>query len=43
MAKILKDKLLAEGYDVLMIRESDDVQLDNVARTVIEMCIRDRR
>ena len=35
MAKILKDKLLAEGYDVLMIRESDDVQLDNVARTVI--------
>lgn len=35
MAKILKDKLLAAGYDVLMIRESDDVQLDNVARTVI--------
>ena len=31
----LKDKLLAAGYDVLMIRESDDVQLDNVARTVI--------
>lgn len=35
MAKKLKDKLLAAGYDVLMIRESDDVQLDNVARTVI--------
>lgn len=35
MAKILKDKLLARGYDVLMIRESDDVQLDNVARTVM--------
>ena len=35
MAKILKDRLLAEGYDVLMIRESDDVQLDNIARTVI--------
>ena len=35
MAKILKDKLLAAGYDVLMIRESDDVQLDNIARTVI--------
>ena len=35
MAKILKDKLLARGYDVLMIRESDDVQLDNIARTVI--------
>ena len=35
MAKILKDKLLAAGYDVLMIRESGDVQLDNIARTVI--------
>lgn len=35
MAKILKDKLLAAGYDVMMIRESDDVQLDNIARTVI--------
>lgn len=35
MARILKDRLLAEGYDVLMIRESDDVQLDNIARTVI--------
>lgn len=35
MAKVLKDKLLARGFDVLMIRESDDVQLDNIARTVI--------
>lgn len=35
MAKILRDKLLAEGYDVLMIRETDDVQLDNIARTVL--------
>ena len=35
MALKLKDKLLANGYDVLMIRESDDVQLDNIARTVI--------
>lgn len=35
LAKILKEQLLAEGYDVLMIRESDDVQLDNIARTVI--------
>lgn len=35
LALKLKDKLLADGYDVLMIRESDDVQLDNVARTVI--------
>ncbi len=35
MAKALKDVLLREGYDVLMIRESSDVQLDNIARTVI--------
>lgn len=35
MAKKLKNKLLEAGYDVLMIREGSDVQLDNVARTVI--------
>ena len=35
MAQILKEKLLAAGYDVLMLRDGDDVQLDNVARTVI--------
>lgn len=35
MALKLKGRLLAAGYDVLMIRESDDVQLDNIARTVI--------
>ncbi len=35
MALKLKEKLLERGYDVLMIRESDDIQLDNVARTVI--------
>lgn len=35
MAKVLREKLLARGYDVLMIRESDDVQLDNIARTVL--------
>ncbi len=35
MAQILKEKLLEAGYDVLMIRETDDVQLDNVARTVL--------
>ena len=29
------EKLLNAGYDVVMIRESDDVQLDNIARTVI--------
>jgi len=35
MAQILREKLLAEGYDVLMIRDGEDVQLDNIARTVI--------
>ena len=35
VAQILKEKLLSEGYDVLMLRDSDDVQLDNIARTVI--------
>ena len=35
MAQILKEKLLAQGYDVLMVRTGDDVQLDNVARTVL--------
>ncbi len=35
LAKVLKDKLLARGFDVLMIRETDDMQLDNVARTVL--------
>lgn len=34
-AILFKDKLLAEGYSVLMIRENNDVQLDNIARTVI--------
>lgn len=34
-AKILKTKLLKAGYNVLMIRETDDVQLDNIARTLI--------
>ena len=34
-ALTLKNVLLARGYDVLMIRETGDVQLDNVARTVI--------
>lgn len=35
MAQIFRDRLLAAGYDVLMLRDGDDVQLDNVARTVI--------
>ena len=35
VAMLTKKALLEKGYDVLMIRESDDVQLDNVARTLI--------
>lgn len=35
MAQILRDKLLSAGFDVLMLRDGEDVQLDNVARTVI--------
>ena len=34
-AQIVKELLLSKGYDVLMIRDGEDVQLDNVARTVI--------
>ncbi len=34
LALILKDKLLAAGYDVLMIRETSDTQLDNIARSL---------
>lgn len=34
LALILKDVLLNNGYDVLMIRETEDTQIDNVARTV---------
>ncbi len=34
-ARLLRDKLLDKGYDVLMIRDSRNVMLDNVARTVI--------
>lgn len=35
VAESLRDKLLADGYDVLMLRDEKDVQLDNIARTVI--------
>ena len=35
LAKIFKDELLSRGYNVLMIRNDTDVQLDNIARTVI--------
>ena len=34
-ARLLKNLLLDSGYDVLMIRDSYDTQLDNIARTVI--------
>ncbi len=34
-AEILRDKLLDKGYDVLLLRDEDDEQLDNIARTVI--------
>lgn len=35
LARIFRERLLEEGYDVLMLRDDEDVQLDNVARTVI--------
>lgn len=35
LAILVRDRLLEAGYDVLMIRETDDVQLDNIARTVM--------
>ena len=35
VAQALRDLLLESGYDVLMLRDGDDVQLDNIARTVI--------
>ncbi len=34
-AQILKNLLLENGYDVLMIRDGEDVQLDNIARTLL--------
>lgn len=35
VAALLKEKLLNDGYSVLMIRENDDCRLDNIARTVL--------
>lgn len=35
MGHIFAQKLLQAGYDVLLIRDGEDVQLDNVARTVL--------
>lgn len=34
LALIVRDQLLDAGFSVLMIRDSEDVQLDNIARTV---------
>ncbi|MCR5788796.1 MAG: SH3 domain-containing protein [Lachnospiraceae bacterium] len=34
-AMVVKEELLKAGYDVLMIRETEDVPLDNIARTLI--------
>lgn len=41
LATVIRKKLLENGFDVLMIRNSSDVQLDNVARTVIANNIAD--
>ena len=35
VAKSFASMLLADGYDVLMLRDGDDVQLDDVARAVL--------
>ncbi|MDO4649823.1 MAG: N-acetylmuramoyl-L-alanine amidase [Eubacteriales bacterium] len=34
LAQLLKTELLERGFDVLMIRDGEDAQLDNIARTV---------
>lgn len=34
-ARLVKTELLRNGFDVLLLRDDDDVQLDNIARTVI--------
>ena len=41
VAVVLRKYLLAAGFDVLMLRDGDDVQLDNVARTVISNNVAD--
>ena len=35
IALLLKEKLLNDGYSVLMIREDNECRLDNIARTVL--------
>lgn len=34
LAELLKEELLARGYDVLMLRDAQDCNMDNIARTV---------
>lgn len=34
-ARLVRNELLRNGFDVLLLRDGDDVQLDNIARTVI--------
>ena len=41
LAGLVRDSLLAAGYDVLMLRDSADVNLDNIARTVISNNVAD--
>jgi len=41
IAKMVKERLLSRGYSVLMLRDSADVQLDNIARTVISNNVAD--
>lgn len=35
VARLVKKELLKRGFDVLMLRDSKDTQLDNIARTVL--------
>ena len=35
MAQLFKDELLEEGFDVLLVRDEEDEQFDNIARTVL--------
>ena len=35
LARILKDKLIKAGFNVLMLRDSKDCRLDNIARTIM--------
>lgn len=41
VSSLLKDFLIAEGYDVLMLRDAESVELDLLARTIIANYIAD--